>query len=169
MVRKRAVGLIVVAVASLMLVGCGGKKSSSGTRSATTSTGSALSDAEYRARAAAITKSYGAAGRALKASVGPRSTPRQVASALQAFQTRAKGAVDKLAAIRPPRKVAAPQLQLVEAFRASAQATQPSIDAGRTRNRRRYRVAFARFRVAIRELRARAHAAAREIDARLGR
>jgi hypothetical protein len=166
----RAITLLLCSLA-LLAAGCGSSddnKDKSTTSSSTQSTGAPLSTAEYKTKVTAISQDFAAAGQAFKNSVSAQSTPQQAASALAAFQAKVRKDADELAKLNPPAKVAAPHAKLIAGFRAVALACQPSINAGRSGNR-------ARLRVALKGLQARLNGplgqsvrqAATEIDAGL--
>jgi hypothetical protein len=124
----------------------------------------------YRTQVTRISSQFAQAGQAFRASVGPRTTPRQAAAALNTFQARVLRAAAALDRLTPPPEVARPHRELARTFREIAHATQPSIDAGRTGDAAALQRALRRLhRELTGPLGTRARVAATEIDRRLAR
>jgi len=145
----RLIALIVTVVVAFALAGCGSssKKSSSSSTTSTTSTSSQSTSAtEYKTKVTAISSAFAAAGQAFQASITPNTTPQQAAAALEGFQTKVTKAADDLEALTPPDKVKPAHAALIKSFRAIADATQPSIDAGKAGDRAAFRTALLKLR-----------------------
>lgn len=169
----RRVIAILAAVGLLTAAGCGGdgKSAPSAPGSRSTAAGTpALGGAEYGRRAAVATAAFGDAGRRLAAEIGRRTPPRRAAAALERFRARVVGAARTLGGLHPPAAVAAAHRRLVTALTDIARACAPSIAAGRAGRTARFRVALRGLRARLRgALERRAQAAAREIDSTLRR
>jgi hypothetical protein len=165
--RRHLPWLITVAIALLVLAGCGGGGTPARSDQAQTATGSNTLG-QYKARISAISASYAAAARTLKSSVGPHSTSKQTARALQQFQAHAAQAAASLRFLSPPPVVGGAQQRLAAAFQSIARACQPVIDAARPNNVRRFRHALQTLQGKLQgPLGAETRAAGRQMDSRL--
>lgn len=159
--------LIAAAIAVLVPAGCGGGGTPARSDQAHTATG-ANTLHQYKAQISAISASYAAAARALKSSVGPHSTSKHTARALQQFQAHAAQAAASLRSLTPPPAVGGAQQQLAAAFQSIATACRPVINAARKHNVRRFRRALQVLQGKLKgPLGAQAKAAARQMDSRL--
>ena len=163
----RLIALIVTVVVAFALAGCGSssKKSSSSTTSTTPTSSQSTSATEYKTKVTAISSAFAAAGQAFQASITPSTTPQQAAAALEGFQTKVTKAADDLEALTPPDKVKPAHAALIKSFRAIADATQPSIDAGKAGDRAAFRTSLLKLRDQLQgALGTSAKAAASQID-----
>lgn len=166
---------LTAALAVIVVAGCGGsdKKSSTGsstggTTASTTASTTKASSATYKTDVTRISQEFQAAGLAFKNSVSAQSTPQQAAAALEAFQTKVNRAADELAALQAPDNVAQAHKDLTDAFRAIADACQPSIDAGKAGDRTKLRAALKVLQTQLNgSLGTKAKTAASQIDAGL--
>lgn len=132
---------VLGALLALVASGCGGGEGNDGGKAKTGATAStaataATAKARYRADITRILNQSALAARMFQRSLKPASTPRQAAVALAAFQLKVRRAALALDELRPPDVVASPHRQLARSLRELAAATQPSIDAARSGNRR---------------------------------
>ena len=157
-------------VALLAVSGCGGgdkqKSPTSATGAPTQGAPRVLSAHEYADSARKATAEYGAAGRELSSQLNRRTSPARAARALARFQTRVNGAVAALEALRPPAPVTAAHGDLVAALHDVALACEPTIHAGRARDKRKFGRALKRLRSDLQHrLGPRAKRAAKRVDA----